>query len=45
MWFMGGLTIVESVLMACWIAVHAVMLWNIYWYYTRGYRHGTSLIL
>lgn len=41
---MGGLTVTESVLLACWIAVHAVMLWNWYWGYTTGYRYGMSLI-
>ena len=38
---MGGLTLVESILLACWITVHAVMLWDIYKYYTESYHYGT----
>lgn len=41
MWLMGGLTLVESILLACWITVHAVMLWDIYKYYTESYHYGT----
>ncbi|KAL3146993.1 hypothetical protein ABBQ38_014960 [Trebouxia sp. C0009 RCD-2024] len=41
---MGGLTVTESVLLACWIAVHAVMLWNWYWGYTTGYRYVDEVV-
>lgn len=41
MWLMGGLTLVESVLLACWITVHAVMLWDVYTYYVKNYKYGT----
>ena len=40
MWLMGGLTLVESILLACWITVHAVMLWDVYTYYTKSYHYG-----
>lgn len=40
---MGGLTVVESILLACWITVHAVMLWDVYSYYVKNYHYGTQL--
>ena len=42
MFAMGGLTIAEGVLLACWIVVHCVMLWNWYANYVKPYDYGKS---
>lgn len=37
---MGGLTVLEAILLAIWITLNVVMLWNWYYYYTEPYDYG-----
>lgn len=37
---MGGLTVLEALLLAIWITLNVVMLWNWYYYYTEPYNYG-----
>ncbi len=39
---MGGLTVLEAFLLAIWITLNVVMLWNWYYYYTEPYDYGES---
>ncbi len=39
---MGGLTVLEAILLAIWITLNVVMLWNWYYYYTEPYDYGES---
>ncbi len=39
---MGGLTVLEAILLAIWITLNVVMLWNWYYYYTESYDYGES---
>lgn len=36
----GGLTVLEAFLLSVWIVLHAVMFWNWYTTYTKGYDYG-----
>ena len=40
MWAAGGLTVAEAVLLAAWTVMHAVMLWNWFYAYTKPYDYG-----
>ena len=42
---MGGLTVLEAFLLAIWITLNVVMLWNWYCYYTEPYDYGESMPL
>lgn len=45
MFALGGLTIAEGVLLACWIVVHCVMMWNWYTNYVKSYDYGKPPLL
>lgn len=39
-YIIGGLTVLEAFLLSVWIVLHAVMFWNWYTTYTKGYDYG-----
>ncbi|KAL0045657.1 hypothetical protein WJX82_000761 [Trebouxia sp. C0006] len=41
---MGGLTVLEAILLAIWITLNVVMLWNWYYYYTESYDYVQHVI-
>ncbi|KAL0041029.1 hypothetical protein WJX77_002724 [Trebouxia sp. C0004] len=41
---MGGLTVLEAFLLAIWITLNVVMLWNWYYYYTVPYDYVQKVI-
>lgn len=43
MMLMGGLTVVEALLLASWITLNVVMLWNWCYYYEEPYNYGKPL--
>ena len=45
MMLMGGLTVLEALLLASWITLNVVMLWNWYYYYEEPYNYGKPLPL
>ena len=42
MWASGGMNLAEAFLLAVWIVLHCVMLWNWYIMYVRPYKYGTT---
>ena len=43
MMLMGGLTVLEALLLTSWITLNVVMLWNWYYYYEEPYNYGKPL--
>lgn len=40
MFLVGGLSVLEGFLLAVWLVLHAVMFWNWYTNYVKGYDYG-----